>query len=328
MATIVTRAGKGSALTFTEMDSNFSNLNTDKLENISEDTTPQLGGNLDVNGNAIVSASNGNIAITPNGTGSIVLDGVNWPQADGTTGQYLKTDGAGNLSWDDPDTDTNTTYTVSAVDSGSNAIIRLTGSDASTDDVVLVAGTNITITPSGDNITIDASGGIALTDLSVGAEGSASGDGAIAYNNTTGVFTYTPPTAAGIGALANVVEDTTPQLGGNLDGQGNKIIDVQLEGYKETIYSLGTTDTPSIDVGNGNVQSVTITSGLTLPDLTSVETGQSVTLIVVGSGTIVDGSSGGDYVFAGGLKTLTNESIVSIFYDGTTYYASVATDFQ
>ena len=36
-------------------------------------------------------------------------------------------------------------------------------------------------------------GGIALTDLSVGTEGSASGDGEIAYNNTTGVFTYTPP---------------------------------------------------------------------------------------------------------------------------------------
>jgi len=35
--------------------------------------------------------------------------------------------------------------------------------------------------------------GIALTDLSVGSEGSASGDGAIAYNNSTGVFVYTPP---------------------------------------------------------------------------------------------------------------------------------------
>ena len=37
------------------------------------------------------------------------------------------------------------------------------------------------------------SGGIALTDLSVGAEGTASGDGSIAYNDSTGVFTYTPP---------------------------------------------------------------------------------------------------------------------------------------
>ena len=36
-------------------------------------------------------------------------------------------------------------------------------------------------------------GGIVLTDLSIGTEGSASGDGEIAYNNTTGVFTYTPP---------------------------------------------------------------------------------------------------------------------------------------
>lgn len=52
---------------------------------------------------------------------------------------------------------TNTTYTTSAVDSGANAIIRLTGSDSSTEDITLVAGDNIAITPSGDNITIDSS---------------------------------------------------------------------------------------------------------------------------------------------------------------------------
>lgn len=34
---------------------------------------------------------------------------------------------------------------------------------------------------------------IALTNLSVGTEGTASGDGSIAYDNTNGVFTYTPP---------------------------------------------------------------------------------------------------------------------------------------
>ena len=49
----------------------------------SEDSTPQLGGDLDVNGNAIVSASNGNIAITPNGSGSVIIDGLSHPQADG-----------------------------------------------------------------------------------------------------------------------------------------------------------------------------------------------------------------------------------------------------
>jgi len=33
MSTIVTRAGKGSPLTHNEVDANFTNLNTDKLEN-------------------------------------------------------------------------------------------------------------------------------------------------------------------------------------------------------------------------------------------------------------------------------------------------------
>ena len=43
------------------------------LSDVVEDTTPQLGGDLDVNGNSIVSASNGDITITPNGTGDVIL---------------------------------------------------------------------------------------------------------------------------------------------------------------------------------------------------------------------------------------------------------------
>ena len=40
------------------------------------DSTPQLGGNLDVNCNSIVSASNGDINIAPNGSGEINLNGT------------------------------------------------------------------------------------------------------------------------------------------------------------------------------------------------------------------------------------------------------------
>ena len=40
-----------------------------------DDTSPQLGGDLDVNGNDIVSTSNANIDILPNGTGVVNLDG-------------------------------------------------------------------------------------------------------------------------------------------------------------------------------------------------------------------------------------------------------------
>ena len=47
------------------------------LTSIASDTTPQLGGSLDVNGEDIVSVSNGNITLTPNGTGVVRIDGTN-----------------------------------------------------------------------------------------------------------------------------------------------------------------------------------------------------------------------------------------------------------
>jgi hypothetical protein len=46
------------------------------IYDVVEDTSPQLGGNLDVNGYKISSASNGDINIMPNGTGEINLEGV------------------------------------------------------------------------------------------------------------------------------------------------------------------------------------------------------------------------------------------------------------
>ena len=42
MATIVTRSGKGSPLTHTEGDANFTNLNNDKLENINSENLGDL----------------------------------------------------------------------------------------------------------------------------------------------------------------------------------------------------------------------------------------------------------------------------------------------
>jgi hypothetical protein len=69
------------------------------INNVVDDLSPQLGGNLDVNGNSIVSVSAGNISITPDTTGKIILDGLSWPTSDGSADQVLKTDGAGNLSF-------------------------------------------------------------------------------------------------------------------------------------------------------------------------------------------------------------------------------------
>jgi len=45
------------------------------ISNISEDSTPQLGGNLDLNGNDIVTTSNATLDLAPNGTGTVVVRG-------------------------------------------------------------------------------------------------------------------------------------------------------------------------------------------------------------------------------------------------------------
>lgn len=47
----------------------------------------------------IFDAANGNIEITPNGTGVVKLDGLSWPTADGSADQFLKTNGSGVLSF-------------------------------------------------------------------------------------------------------------------------------------------------------------------------------------------------------------------------------------
>ena len=52
---------------------NASGVATPTAFGIDLDSTPQLGGDLDVNGNKITSASNGDITIDPDGTGAIIL---------------------------------------------------------------------------------------------------------------------------------------------------------------------------------------------------------------------------------------------------------------
>ena len=54
------------------------------LSEIVQDTTPQLGGDLDVNGNSITSAGNANVLINPAGTGDISIGADLIPDADAT----------------------------------------------------------------------------------------------------------------------------------------------------------------------------------------------------------------------------------------------------
>lgn len=66
MATIVTRAGKGSPLTWNDMDSNFTNLNNDKQENL-PNQVGQNGKVLGTDGTSLSWVANGS------GGGSVVV---------------------------------------------------------------------------------------------------------------------------------------------------------------------------------------------------------------------------------------------------------------
>lgn len=73
-----------------------------------------------------------------------------------TANQILKYNAGTSVFEPSSDANDNTTYSVSAETSGSDASIRLTGSDASTDNVNLVSGTGINIDRTdADNITIN-----------------------------------------------------------------------------------------------------------------------------------------------------------------------------
>lgn len=105
-----------------------------------------------------------------------------------------------------------------------------------------------------------------------------------------------------------------------------------ITGYKETIYSLGTTSgTIAPNVANGNVQTITLNGGMTLNSFTSASAGQSLVLIVKQDGTGAR-SLTSSMKFAAGENTLSTApnsiDIISIFYDGTDYLATLAKDFS
>lgn len=104
-----------------------------------------------------------------------------------------------------------------------------------------------------------------------------------------------------------------------------------ITGYKETVHSLSYSATITPNVANGNVQTVTLTGNVTFSAFTTPLAGQSLTLIVkqdaTGSRTLTSTMK-----FAGGDATLTTAAnsvdIISVFYDGTDYWASLAKDFK
>ena len=149
---------------------------------------------------------------------------------------------------------------------------------------------------------------------------------------------------AKMGALT---DDGAPQLNANLDVNGNSIVSVSNANisitpngtgqtkitnlqYNEDVHDLGTTGgTVAPDVSNGNIQKITLNNNLTINAFTNPIAGQSLTLIIDtnGSGRTLTSS----FLYAGGNKTLSTTStkdILTVFYDGSNYYANLVKNYS
>jgi len=214
------------------------------IASVAADSTPQLGGDLDVNGNAIVSASNGNIAITPNGSGDVIIDGLKHPQADGNAGQVLKTDGSGQLAF-------------ASVSSLAGAGIQNVSDDSSpqlgadldvvTHSIVSTSNRNISITPNG-------SGSVIIDGLShPQADGNA---GQVLKTDGSGQLGFASVSSLSGAGIQNLSDDSSPQLGGNLDLVTHNIVttsnrDINLLPNGSGKVVVGTN---GIEFGDGTIQ--------------------------------------------------------------------------
>ena len=192
------------------------------IDAVVDDTTPQLGGDLDINGNAIVSTSNGNIAITPNGTGEVdiskvdidsgAIDGTAIGANSASTGAFTTLSSSGNTTIGDASGDTTTfnsaawtlsnATTVSGTWANLGTVTTADINGGSIDGAVIgaasaAAGTFTNLTASGTTISITDSNGSGVIDgVNIGAN------------------------SAGTGAFTNVTTSGTLTVGGNLTVNG------------------------------------------------------------------------------------------------------------
>jgi len=260
------------------------------------DTSPQLGGDLDVNGKTITSASNGNINIIPNGsgninitpaTGKIVLGATDWPAGPGSTGQVLTTSGGtGVLSW------TTVSGGATTLDGLSDVVITAgasgdllyhngtnwvdTAASSITVGTATVAGT---VTLTADNTT-DATNYLTFVNATTGNEDVRT-DFSLTYNPLSGTLSSTllsgahngtvGATTPAAGTFTTLAANTSvsfspsgaitlnPTTAGTINNMSIGVTTADL-GYFTAIAGLGATNKPKMLLTTGAVSSTAWTT--------------------------------------------------------------------
>ena len=209
----------------------------------------------------VYDASNSAEVFKVQGSTIRINDAYDMPTADGTANQILATDGAGNVTFVDN----------SATPGGSNTQIQFNDSGS------FGGHANLTFDSSSETLTTS---NLEVTNFSYSV---LSEDYGTIGETVTITRDYGSVDDEASGDFLNdVVEDTTPQLGGDLDAQNNNIDNVGVataKSYKDTVYTITDGASVDIDPDNGGIQVWTLGANRS-PTANNFDAGAKVMLMI------------------------------------------------